>query len=616
MRLIQSITRFQAAQPIPSRRQIWSALTSIFAIWGALLYVAWAHWGNITVDCGREVYVPWVLTHGRKLYQDVWFPYGPAAPYFNAWLFALFGAKLTVVYWAGALSALVSAVLLLALGIRLSAITAGWTAAVLLLAQAMAPGTIFGFPLPYSFSAVYACVDTCLFLLLAVEASRGDRWIWMFASGCAAALALALKLEIGLALYAALAVLIVLRALQSRSLRLLLRDLGACLPGVAVCGLLLAWIMPAGGMEFLIQQNWMSTPGTYFMKTYGPVWMGFTGGTLDAYQLTRAALLGVATTVSWLALWWILARASSWFSPVVVRRVLPVVVLAVMILPVILAPVFPRPCTAWLIQGAKLLFLPPVIFLIVLVAAVGLAWACARSGFDSRLMGYTVLFTASGLVGLRLLHYMTLGGYATYVNGPAFLCLFLLLRWLDAPFSHRDRRPILPGELVLSVGVLAASVLFLFPLFQDGLRDSTRYRSLRGDLYLPSSKASLYAAAVDFIKDKASIGESVLSIPEDAGLYFFAGVECPLRVYSFTPGLLTPGPITEQTIDEIERKRVQYLIWSNRRFTEYGAPEFGTDFDQALGSYLRSHYRPMGPLAPQTGPQWNAVIWQRIGSGS
>ena len=89
MRVIQAIIRFQAAQPIPSRRLIGWAIASIVAFWGALLWVTWAHWGNITVDCGRELYVPWVLSHGRKLYQDVWFPYGPAAPYFNAWLYSL-----------------------------------------------------------------------------------------------------------------------------------------------------------------------------------------------------------------------------------------------------------------------------------------------------------------------------------------------------------------------------------------------------------------------------------------------------------------------------------------------------------------------------------------------
>ena len=40
------------------------------------------------------MYVPAVLAEGRTLYREVWFPYPPAAPYFNSWLFRLFGTHL------------------------------------------------------------------------------------------------------------------------------------------------------------------------------------------------------------------------------------------------------------------------------------------------------------------------------------------------------------------------------------------------------------------------------------------------------------------------------------------------------------------------------------------
>ena len=58
------------------------------------------------------MYVPAVLAEGRTLYREVWFPYPPAAPYFNSWLFRLFGTHLNTLYWAGCLAALGSAVFL------------------------------------------------------------------------------------------------------------------------------------------------------------------------------------------------------------------------------------------------------------------------------------------------------------------------------------------------------------------------------------------------------------------------------------------------------------------------------------------------------------------------
>jgi hypothetical protein len=72
--------------------------------------------------------------------------------------------------------------------------------------------------------------------------------------------------------------------------------------------------------------------------------------------------------------------------------------------------------------------------------------------------------------------------------------------------------------------------------------------------------------------------------------------------------------MTEETIQEIEEKRVRYLVWSNRLFPEYGVLRFGTDFDQTMGSYLTSHYRRTVALSPNNVRlgDWNAYIWERI----
>jgi len=69
-------------------------------------------------------------------------------------------------------------------------------------------------------------------------------------------------------------------------------------------------------------------------------------------------------------------------------------------------------------------------------------------------------------------------------------------------------------------------------------------------------------------------------------------------------------------IGEIEREQVRYLLWSDRQFPEYGAPEFGKDFDQELAAYFQSHYRPVRQLVPADGQAWNAVIWERVPGGS
>jgi hypothetical protein len=109
-------------------------------------------------------------------------------------------------------------------------------------------------------------------------------------------------------------------------------------------------------------------------------------------------------------------------------------------------------------------------------------------------------------------------------------------------------------------------------------------------------------------------GQAVMSIPEDTALYFFAGTLSPTRVFAFTPGLLAPGHMTDKLIEEMEEVPVRYVIWSNRRFPEYGVPEFGVDFDVVVGEYIQRNYRPVRELTASNQPDvwvWQATLWER-----
>src|SRR5579864_2418003 len=194
------------------------ALFSLVCIWTALFALTWAHWGDLTVDCGREMYVAAELASGRTLYSDVWYPYTPGSSYVNSVLFRFFGFQLGVLYWAGALAALGSAVFLFLTGLHLLSRIAAWTSGTVLLIQSFVPG-IFCFPLPYSFGAVYGCFSACLCLWLIVNACASHRPGWMLGAGVAASIALLMKLEIGAGCFAALALLVIMRGMKQRSLQ-------------------------------------------------------------------------------------------------------------------------------------------------------------------------------------------------------------------------------------------------------------------------------------------------------------------------------------------------------------------------------------------------------------
>ncbi len=72
------------------------------AVCGCLLAAGWEKWGEVLIDYGREISIPWRIARGEMLYRDISFAYGPLSPYTQALLFALFGPSLTVVLVADA----------------------------------------------------------------------------------------------------------------------------------------------------------------------------------------------------------------------------------------------------------------------------------------------------------------------------------------------------------------------------------------------------------------------------------------------------------------------------------------------------------------------------------
>ena len=309
-RLDQSISRLFAdllGPEVPWNRTTYIAFSALVVIWAALMYLTWASWGNVTVDSGHEMYVPAVLSEGKMLYRDVWFMYGPVAPYLNSILFRIFGLRLEVLYWAGSLSALGSAAFLFLTGMRLGSWVIGWAAGAVVLIQAFAPW-LFCFPLPYSFAPVYGCLTACLFLWLVVRASTSKRQVWVFGAGTAAAAALLLKLEYGVSCYVALLLLILARSYRRQSWKPILKDLLAVLPGVLVCTAVIGWMVSIAGVSFITQENYLSWPTSYFMKTYGKAWLEFTGLIISAAAFGQALVRTAVLAAVGLAFYGILRR--------------------------------------------------------------------------------------------------------------------------------------------------------------------------------------------------------------------------------------------------------------------------------------------------------------------
>ena len=396
------------------RRVSWNVptfctLASLFCIWGALFSLTWAHWGDLTIDSGREMYVAAELAQGKTLYSDLWYPYTPGSPYVNSALFRLFGAQLSVLYWAGALAALGSAVFLFLTGLQLVSRVAAWTTGTVLLIQSFVP-FIFSFPLPYSFAAVYGCFSACLFLWLIVNACSSFRAGWMFGAGLAASIALLMKQEIGAGCFATLALLVIIRGMKQRSFERVAIDVATLLPGCLLSIAVIYWMVSLKGAEFITQENLMSWPTSYFMRTYGAFWLSFTG---LAFSWHAFLLIGVrwvlVAAVFWWVFRWILLRYDHrpWLFCAGLVALTALLLLG----------------SHWelLARRARFLFFPPGAPLLVTVMIPVVAWLCWRNRLATGFVEALMLFCLACCISLRILFLMQPFGYSIYYDGPILL---------------------------------------------------------------------------------------------------------------------------------------------------------------------------------------------------
>jgi Dolichyl-phosphate-mannose-protein mannosyltransferase len=597
----------EAHRPDSRNLAIWIGLLVLTGVWAAQLYATWGAWGSLAIDSGHEMYIPTLLAEGKVLYRDVWFPYGPAAPYFNSYLFRLFGTNLNVLYWAGSLSALLSAVFIYLVGRRLSSWHVGLTAGVALLLQAFQP-SIFSFPLPYAFATVYGCVVGCFFLWICITAlDKISSW-WILGAGSVAAAALLFKPEYGTACYATLVPLVAVRAYWQRSPARLVKDALSVLPGIALCGLVFLWMVSLEGFDFIAHENLVGWPSSYFMKTYGKMWLEANGFTVSAAAF-EGALFRMVPLVAVLLVFYCLRwkrsdlRAYLFKTMVVLAAILYFVKENYFIL-----------SARWNIQGLlTAIFFPRDMVLYVSAAAV-IAWVyfwARRSHNTIRNAGFALLFIYSGLAAFRILMNMRTNNYPIFYNGPVFLSFLMLACWAIRP-AGRTRRFVLAGELVICFLCLAAVALPTLTAEAEA-GNFVPLTTERGTIRVTKHMADNYEAAIAFMREKNAAGESVLSVPEDTSLYFLSETHCPTRVFSFTPGIIAPGTMTDKTIREIERKPVRYLLWSNRTFREFGTPVFGRDFNREIGDYLKANFHPVRRIFPlnRAGGAWTATVWER-----
>jgi len=264
---------FEAVNATPSDpRTLWLSRLAILFFACAMFVVTWASWPDLIFDCGRELYVPWAMLHGKLLYRDLWYPYGPLAPSVIALLLRIFGAHLNTFYGTGLAMLTASALVLHSIALRFVPPIAALVCTWVFLAEGFQPRSM-NYIVPYSYGATFMCLLCMSVLLFLLRFLERKGLANLGAAGLCAGLASISKVEAILPCAAGIAAALILCAWRSENpVRTLRLAIAALLPGLLVSATVFIWLIAEFKLDFLVHGNWQSAPGSYFMQRYGSFW--------------------------------------------------------------------------------------------------------------------------------------------------------------------------------------------------------------------------------------------------------------------------------------------------------------------------------------------------------
>ncbi len=566
-------------------RSGWFAAGTPLCAGVASALLSWRQWINPFVDGSREMIVPARLAEGERLYADVAYHYGPAAPWLNAAVFRLFGRDLLALE----MIALAFSILLFWLLFRLTerAGSSLSAAAATTVAAAICVGAPNGaaFLFPYSFGTLYALAGSFL-ALEKISGPPSPRASSLAVGGLA--LAFASKPEMG----AAAAVVILVAAVRSEQWQAALRRAGkvvlfaAILAGlgyaVAFHGLSWEIASPEGPLALLNPpEKWRNVFRVVsgFADVSGSVNRLLTALFLDVVLLGAAALV---------------ATRSQTASPGTISK----------------AEIL------WLVLGAAAVIffvssaggsledrLPPLLMPMPLVSLAAAAFEL-RSPLTGDRPARFLLFGFSALFATRVLLGLTYGAYTTpysilAVPGLCATAAVLVLDRLALRFP--DTRAFRRSAALLFAAIAVVGVFRLQRLRPTSA--TVLVKTNAGALRLSREKAFAVVGALEYLRARAEPGDGLVGFPEAGFFHFVTGLRNPLRQDTIYPDILDAAA-EERVLRRLEKTPPRFVLLINQPTPAFGPGSFGHDYAAALWAAIERAYVPVAAFGDPRPDAW------------
>ncbi len=558
------------------------------------------------MDFPRFLYIPWRMSQGALLYQDVTGNYGPLPNLVEAAAFRAFGPGLDVIVWLNITVTFFALFFLRGIFSALGGRLGGWLAGVVFLTVFAvplyldSPHSLFNFITPYSDQAVYGFAGCALAVFALVRHAGGGRKWWLLGAGAGAAIALLCKPELMLASLATLALYLALQFLQ------ILRDksittttprrLGsfAILAGLALGGFFIVYLpvlfslASAGGWAYAFRAaNWVLQvfyDPAYSAASHTPFQISIMGFDHVGANLLTHFGWGALLLVGCAAAFWV---ARGW-SPAADSQVGPLVFVCALCFAAILL-------VNWQFIGPALL----VPTLLTALLACGFSfWRAWQGNVRAHVLQLAIVATAAILLLSRMLLNVRIYNYGFFLGiFAALLVVHLLVYELPRSFG----RAAAPNALLQ----ISFTLLVLAGAAQLGRASLANYANRT--FPVGEGRDKFYASPPNVMADGAILDtaiaathkyfsaiKSLVAFPESMAFNYHLKIPSPIPDLQFIPDVIKMAG-EDNVLRALDAHPPEAVILYARDLSEYQMTYFGADAASGKNiiDWVNAHYTPI-----------------------
>jgi 4-amino-4-deoxy-L-arabinose transferase-like glycosyltransferase len=542
----------------------------------AMALWTWGTWPDPVTDFGKEVYLAWQLSLGRRLYVDVAYHLGPLSPLVNAAAFKLFGPSLLTIFLVNFAVLAAIAVLFYRLIARLAGPFAATVCGVVLMTLFafvhFTPIADYNFIAPYDHAHTQGLLLGLIALTVADAFAQTRRRGQLIFTGFALGLAYLTRAEMFLAAAAGVVTLLAINRKKIPVLWIILA-LGAFALPILIAAAFTGLRGVAGAWPIVFNSS--VTGNQFYRDSMGTLNLG--------ESIERLAIWSACWLVIFLPPYLIGKRASQSKAVIVAAFVWSALTTL---------------AAGWVFNPSDA-FTPLPLALIV-CAIPPLHVLRERAGVRVLPINQEVLPLALGalvwsfflllkiLLNARIYHY----GFALAMPAT-LLVISAAIGW-----TPRSFRAAVIGSLIVTITAYLA--------LASSLMANQRFVVGEGaNQFLADQRGRAMSQILTDLRQRASPGRTLAVMPEGAMLNFLAAMPNPTPYWSFNPpySFFAPGQGEaageKKMLEALQAHPPDWVVLVKEDLTDFGTPFFGIDYGKSLYAFVQKDYvtsdgRPLG----------------------